>query len=1138
VTAVRVTLCGQVAFGAADGRERPLTRPQLQLCAAALVLERHRPMTAGQLAEVLWGEDLSPHWSGALRGLLTRVRDALEAVGLERSALVAGNGVVQLVLPEDAHVDVEAARRATARAEACLADGDAHRAARAAAEAVAVFATGFLPAVDNPWVDSRRHELDVLHRRAARLLTEAQLGAGAVVDAVLTARSLVAADPFDDAAQILELEALAATGDADAEQRAYARHVRVLAHELGVSPSEAVQRRHLELHAALTPDPNPSRPATSDASPTPAANRATPPAHGGGTADEGSRRPRATAPWRPGPGTPPFVGRAAIRDRLAARLLTTTAGDLDRGLEVVVVEGEPGVGKTRLAAEVAQAASAAGARVLWGGCNPHAGLPFEPVAAALDGLVPDGADPATFVPRPVAEALGLVPPHRWEGTPTVDRPSAFGPVVDLFRALVDGPVLWVVDDLQWATSDSLALLSHTAGALMDRPITLLATCRDRPPEVAGVLAHLGRVAPLEVVALTGLGADAIDEWLSGEGIAGGAALADVVERRTAGNPLYVRHLVKGAQEAGGVLDPAIVPPGLEAYLRQRIDAVSTEARSVLVAVAVGGADLAVDELAAITALDAPSLVDATDEVLRSRLVEDTEAGLRPAHSLVEDVVVAGLGPTRRSWVHLRTAEVLARRPRVAGLAAALARHLAAAGPSHAGEARRWALTAAEEALDRGAWATADALASRLLADTVADPEHRASALTVRGRARRGLDDREGAEAALEEALDLARLHHLPRRLAAAVLAAVGGGGRGVPDHDRRRRATLVEEALAAISEGTEDDDLRIPLLGALAVSLLLTDRDDDRDRAARDALDLARRHGDPELLARALLDHRFRLGPDRIEQRLREVDEALALARAVELPEVVTASLVYRQEDLLVLGRRAEADATLGQAADHLADHPDPYWAWAVRTWWVLRQVLDGDLAAAEAAALDALGASDGGAEATACFGVNLVAVRMGEGRASEVVPLLERAVVENPHIPCYAAVLAFARAVSGDRSGARALLGRLAADGFAAVPHDTNRLLTLAMLAEVTVALGAVELAGPLGERLEPYAGCYVVLNCYGGGGTTWGPASAHLAALARLAGDPAGAAARQVRALDQARDVADRSWTARLGLLVTTEG
>lgn len=1096
---MRVALCGAVAVSGPAGVEVRVTRVQPQVALALFVLERHRPVAREELAHVLWGDDLPSHWPGAARGVITRVRDAFDTAGLPRAALTTSGGLVHLELPADVVVDVESARRSVDDAGTALAEGRPAVAAELAERAAADLAGGFLPGVDSAWVDDRRREVEGLRRRAERLCVDALLASGQPGRAVAPALALVEADPYDEAVHRLLVTALAEAGDRLGALAAVEACRDLFQRELGVGLGPETAALHDALLGAARPPSGPTGLRVAPAAgPTTARRPATP----GGA----------------------FVGRAPEQALLVEEVVRPPRRNLGSGLRVVVIEGEAGVGKTRLAHEVADIVEPAGVRVLWGRCGPDTGLPYEPVVEALATIVASErlgtidlddvrADLAALVPGLDATEAGGP-----STVPELDRTRLFRAATLAFERFASGPVTWVIDDLQWASADTLALIGHLGAGLVGTPLTILATARERPAPVAATLAHLARQVPLRVVPLGGLDVGEVERWLADAAIRPASGLAEDVHHRTGGNPLYLGHLLRAAADAGGTLDPALVPAELQAFLDQRIAAQPPDAGLVLAVAAAAGDTVGLDALRAATGLDDRSLLAAVDALAATRLLlEDPDGGgVGFTHALVRDAVDAGTGPGKRAWFHLRLAEHLEAAGAPGG-AGEVARHFAAAGPAAAERARRWSLAAAEEALEKAAWATAGHHLALARHRPGFDADDRIRALVAEGRLRRAAGDRAGTFALLDEAISLARVHGRPRGRAQAVLALVGGGGRGVADLARHRWSSVIEEALAGL--GPDDDDLRVPLLGAFALALLLTDRDDERRAAADEALRLARVHGDPIVVAQALLDHRqARVEPEHAEARLVDLDEVLALAEGAGRVGLAVAASMYQHEDRLLLGDRAGARASLARAEDLLVEHPDPYWAWCAATWRALGLLLDGEVDRAEDAALAALASAvpgrgdpddpgEAGAEAVACYGVNLVAIRLHQGRAGEVVELLAAAADANPQIPCYRAVLALCLAEDGQLDRARAELEALAADDFGVIPHDTNRLLAFAVLADVACQLGEVERAPALLAELVPHAGRQVLLNCFGGGGAAWGPVSAQLAGLSRLVGDAAAA-------------------------------
>ena len=316
---LRIALAGRVAVevdGAgvdASGLGR-LGRVAL----AYLVAERHRPVSRDELAEVLWGEDLPRSWETSLRGVAMRVRGVLGAAGLAPTeALTSAHGCWQLQLPENTVVDVETVPADLARAEGAMAGGRPAEARALAEGAATVAGRGFLPETSGPWVERRQGELRQLHLRALETASGAAAAAGDWAAALHWAAEAVAAAPIRESAHLRLMQAHAGAGNRGEALRAYERCRRVLAEELGVSPSPSTEAAYVALLGEEPP------------------------------------APPAAAPGTPAPGLPTpltrLVGRedelAAVEKALAgARLLTLT--------------GTGGVGKTRLS--LAAAADLAG----------------------------------------------------------------------------------------------------------------------------------------------------------------------------------------------------------------------------------------------------------------------------------------------------------------------------------------------------------------------------------------------------------------------------------------------------------------------------------------------------------------------------------------------------------------------------------------------------------------------------------------------------------------------------------------------------------------------------------------------------------------------------------------------------------
>ena len=1074
-SALRFSFLGPVVVEPDDRAPVEVRGAQPALVLAYLVLERPRPLLRDELVELLWPGDLPAHWEGAARQVVSRVRRTLVAAGLPAESLTSEVGVTTLDVPHDVVVDVEVVLSQVEETEKLVSDGDWERASELADRALEAFRATFLPASECTYAADWRDRLDALARRALHLGAAAALGAERGERAGELASLALEQDPFDEHATRLLMAARAQSGNRPAALGAYERLRRLLDDELGVRPSEETEDLYRDLLGAPPLAP-------SSAAPPP-------------------RRPAATVD------SGPFVGRHDELATLAEQWRRAHKG----ACQIVVLEGEAGIGKTRLLLEEAERAREAGASVLWGHCDPEIGTAHGPFADVVGQLVVDRPE--------VVERLGLVAGHLAPLAPQLLTASADATPVSsdqataqLFRAVgaalasaADRPLLFVVDDLHWADGDTLALLRHVIPWLSDRPCLMVLAMREPTPSVAGALAELHRLAPTTTLALAGLSADDVGELLQASRLelrGEATAVAALVAARTAGNPLYVTQLVREAEGTGLPFDPAAVPSAVAQLLERRLASLDEGLSSVLVLSAVAGPEFDLAVVEACTTVSADELLDRVETLCHGHFLDEREPGrFAFAHELVRDAVLATVGATRRGRLHRRLAEAL-----VAADSGPdeIAHHFVAAGSACADKATTWSLAAGNAALAGAAWSTArdHFVAAARLAPV---PGQKCEALIGLGRAQRALSDNADARSTLDEALALARVHGLRRAVAAATLALVGGGGRGVAlDLPDAERAVLLREALAGLD--ADDAGLLVPVLAELALALVLTDALDERAELCERCLAVARGWGDSAALATSLWARRIALmGPTGTDERLADGRETLALPRSEVPPELVLAAHLGVVEDLIELGDRSGADDALATATTLAAELDHPYWSWATACWRTLVAIIDGACDDAEHLAAAALEYQPGEhPEAVAAFGVNLVDVRLFQGRAGEVTELLGAAADASPQIPTYRAVLALCCAEAGNVDSARAAYDFFAARGFD-IPADSNWLLAVAVLADTCATLDDAEGAARLTELLAPWAERQVVLNCYGGGGAYWGPVTHHLGRLAALRGDHA---------------------------------
>lgn len=1091
-----IVLSGEVAAAWPDGATHRLRGRQPQLVLCYLLLES-RPVERYELAELLWGERLPDHWAGAVRGVLSKVRAWLVDADLAEASLVAEDGLVRLGLPEGVVTDLDLARAAIEHARQALDQGEHTEAAEQADRAAALLHGPFLPHGDGDWVARQRDRFEGLVGTAARIEARALLDGGDASRAAALAADRVGRDPLDEAAHHLLIQALLAAGRRADAVRAYDELTTVLGRELGIGPSPET--------STLIHRP----PAPEAVTPAVAAPAAPTPQSAARPARAGERRALES-----------FVGRHhELDDLLSAWTATTT----DSSPHLVVVRGDAGIGKTRLADELGRRATDQGAQVLWGRCRAGSGLAFEPVVELLaDALA---ADPGLLGRLgPAAGHLAPLLPDRHLPAvttsldPTLERTRLFGAVAAAVAEVASRPTVWIVDDLQWASPDTVALLELVLERLT-RPLLVVATYRGRAPTIEASLARLQRTVPGTTIPLGGLDEDDLRDVVRPFHPTEDAAQRDLVSdlyRRTGGNPFFVTEITQDARRSGHGLDPSRIPDTARQWIERRAAALDPQVSAVLDLCAVIGLEVDLDLLDACHAPDADGLARACDTLIdQGLLTETSEPGtLVFPHLISRDAIYERLRSPRRLQLHRKVVQTIEAQPTRPGRDALLAHHLARLGPEAAPRAAAHACDAGDDALTRSAWALAAEHFATAAELGRGEPALRARALIGLGRARYRSRDLTGAREALDEAIASAREHGLPIELAEASLQLVGRAGRGAAiDMTDAERESLLRLALAGLEGLTGLDDGRAAerdallgeIEGELALALLFADAADERADLVTRSLSRARaaRPVVPRHLARALLNSRIaKLDPGQLSGRLADEDEVLALPSGDLPAEQIIAALAYQHEDRLLTGDRAGARASLARLRRAVEAHPHPYWAWVAHTWTALGHLIDGDVDGAEAAAFAAadLQLGDQG-ESTACLGVNLISIRLWQGRSGEVIDLVADAADRFPQVPCYRAVHSLCASKAGEESQSERAY-RSFADAHFVVPADTNRFLTLAVLADVAVDRGDTDGGAMLGELLAPYGGLQVLLNCYGGGGAYWGPADHQLARLARLAG------------------------------------
>jgi hypothetical protein len=584
-----------------------------------------------------------------------------------------------------------------------------------------------------------------------------------------------------------------------------------------------------------------------------------------------------------------FAGRASELAAGAATWAETLGGTR----RMLLVSGEPGIGKTRLAAELARRAHDDGALVLYGRCDDELGVPFQPFVEIVDWYV-DHADDVVLGRFPgdlgrlsprVALRTGALPPAL-QADPETGQYRLFDAVTSWLRSLAaETPLVVVLDDLHWATKATLLMLRHVLRNLDDAPALVVSTYRDtdldRAHPLGAMLADFRRLDGVDRLALTGLDRAEILEFLErvGEQAADAQteALATALCDETAGNPFFVgevlRHLVEterivrrdGRWTSDLDIGELGIPEGIKDVLGQRLGTLGDAATPVLQAAAVVGRDFSLGDVVAASGLGEDDVLASIEMALPARLVEETGPDrYRFGHALVRTALMEEVSTSRRLRLHRRTAEHL---ERTRGEPGAVAHHWLEAASSGDPERAVDAVHAgAQHAIERGAYDDAVALLTRGVGF--------AEELELEGALRREL------ALQLGEAQKLAGDSRARDTLVAVYAAAEVAG-----DTDRLVRATLATSRGFAGNIETVDvahlarhhaalDALggaptreRAALLTSLAAELAFH-FDDRRLTYIHEARDIARELGDAALLATVLVTRSFVVFPFPAEQDL------------------------------------------------------------------------------------------------------------------------------------------------------------------------------------------------------------------------------------------------------------------------------
>jgi len=624
---------------------------------AYLALHRQQPQRRERLADLFWGDRPERRARRSLTTALWHIRRCLP----REDWLLADVHSAQLDPQADLWLDIAEFAALVARPElSCL------------QAAVALYRGDFLDGFYDDWVLDERYRLETLFSEALARLMVGLEAVGDHSNALAVALRLLQHDPLREDAHRLAMHAYCRLGQRYAALEQYRRCQQIVQQELGGEPMAETTELYQAILAGRFEAGQPAAvPAVSMEGP--------------------SLLPAGYNPLDPVV-RGPLVGREAEMAFLHERYEEARAGH--GGL--LLVQGEAGVGKTRLAEEFADHLRWQGVRVLWGRCYEFERLlPYQPLGEALQTLLSTLA-PGELMNLPawiLAELARLVPELSEKLPGSIANPPAFQEEeqTHLFEGVArfleglcsDGALVLILDDLHWATESTLQMIHYLARHLVAHPVLIVGTLRPEAVEEQSALVSFQRQLDREGLVqswnLAGLSPQAIEALLA-EMSGSGQAVAPLARRlyaETEGNPFFLIESLKALFESGLVSleggawrgDFARIseaelplPVGVSEAVHARVRRLDEAARQALAVAAVLGREFDFDQLNAAWQRGEEATLEALDALLRRRFINEGSGVLGRDyafhHHKMQEVVYAGLPFRRRQHLHARAARAM------------------------------------------------------------------------------------------------------------------------------------------------------------------------------------------------------------------------------------------------------------------------------------------------------------------------------------------------------------------------------------------------------------------------------------------------------------------------------------------------
>jgi DNA-binding CsgD family transcriptional regulator/tetratricopeptide (TPR) repeat protein len=822
----------------------------------------------------------------------------------------------------------------------------------------------------------------------------------------------------------------------------------------------------------------------------------------------------------------PIVGRARELEVFRAAFDRMLAGRR----QLVLISGEPGIGKTRCAEALADVAEDQGALVLWGHSREEAGAPpywpwVQILRAYIDASSLDevrlnmgtaAKDIAALVPELLDSAQQTLPVSCGIADSSPARFRTFDAIRQFFhQATRQVPITLVLDDLHWADAPSLSLLEFLSQELLRSRLLIVATFRDadasRKTPLQSSLGVLGRDAGVQRVQLAGLSQSAIGEVaLRLCDVSLSKTAVSMIYQRTDGNPLFAIELIKVLidESAGAAIAalPAKIPVGVRETIGRRLNRLADRCNELLCAAAVYGREFTAPELAAAMDADVQRVLTDLEPAVQAGIVQfnaGASGSYQFTHALIRETIYEDLAGAERLRLHARAGEALSE-VHAAHMNRALTRiahhYYQAATLGYTDKAIVYALRAAESAVLVYAYEDAllhyDRAIETLESCGLSLDERVARAYILKGAAMYQLGRSQEALEVLLEAVNRTRVLGGAELLVDA-LALLAMSTRQL---DQQHVVPLLDRALALLPES--DSVPRAKALAALAFAQR-TCRDKSRIQPLVDqALDMAGRIGDAAARCACYLltVMALRGNPGNLQRRLELGREYSAVARSTGSADLLADAYHWQILNLFEAGQVEELEALL-EHYDSLSTARFGNHQYHTGAHRVTLALLRGEWVALEAKieGLLTIGTKTRPGDADGVYGAQMFALNRDLGRLHSLAPQIrESAAGANGHL--WEPGLMLICAEIGLNTEARAILARLVEQDCRAIRRDDMYVTCLVFCAEACCALADGGRAQVLYRLLSPFAGQtanHPTAACFGA-------ADLYLAMLACAANQP----------------------------------